>query len=278
MTDFGPPSPRASASLAREDGREIFGDGAAGYHAIRLGYPDELYDHLAARAGRLSAVLEIGPGSGLVTEALLEHTSGRYVCVESDHAFVDFLRRRWPGGRPELVCAPFPCEGLDGPFNLVACAAAFHWLEPVAALAAIRNLLNPDGIWAMWWNSYLDQTNDHPFALAAMDLLREHGARLPPSFDGAGHLSLDTARQIALLSDNGFVDVEVTSWRRSRLLDAEQAAELFESFSFVRLLSNDVRARLIAALRELIESRFGGAAENRVSTTCYSARPVQARA
>lgn len=266
-------TPRAPKIMAREAGRQVFGSGAAGYHAVRSDYPDELFEHLFARAGRLNAVLEIGPGSGIATTALLERSPRRYVGVESDPHFVDFLRRRFPQSEVELVCAPFPVSGLEGPFDLAVCAAAFHWLDPEPSLAVLRKLLRPDGIWAMWWNSYLDTTEDHPFGQAAMALLQEHGVRLPPSFGPAGHLSQDVARQVALLESNGFRDVEVRNWRRTRPLDAAQVRELFDSFSFVRLLPSAERASLFEALSHVVSEQFGGRVDNFVSTACYTASP-----
>lgn len=273
MARSTPSIPRASKVMAREAGRQVFGDGAAGYHAVRSDYPDELFAHLLARAGKLDAVLEIGPGSGIATASLLELSPRRYVGVESDPHFVDFLRQRFPQGDVELICAPFPVSDLAGPFDLAACAAAFHWLDPKPSLAALRSLIRPDGIWAMWWNSYLDETDDHPFARAAMALLHEHGVRFPPSFGPAGHLSLDVARQVALLESNGFGDVEVRKWRRTRQIDAAEVRELFGSFSFVRLLPPEKRALLFEALSNVVIEQFGGRAENHVSTACYTARP-----
>lgn len=273
MTTHDQPVPRAPAQLAREDGRSTFGTGAAGYHATRSGYPGELFDGLFAQVGKQPAILEIGPGSGLATAALLQGGPCRYVGVESDPDFVAFLGQRFAGARVELVCAPFPCAGLDGPFDLAVCAAAFHWLDPEAALAELRRLLHPRGVWAMWWNSYLDETADHPFACAAMALMRARGVRFPPSFGVQGHVSLDRAAQTALLEANGFRDVEVRQWRRSNHLDAAAARGLFDSFSFVRLLAAPVRAELLDSIVALVNDRFGGLAENLVSTTCYVARP-----
>ena len=276
MTADDQPVPRAPAQLAREDGRSTFGAGAAGYHATRSDYPDELYDALFAAVAQPAAILEIGPGSGLATAALLQRAPRRYVAVESDPDFVAFLGDRFASNPLELVCAPFPCAGVEGPFDLAVCAAAFHWLEPKAALAELRRLLHPRGVWAMWWNSYLDETDDHPFARAAMVLMRARGVRFPPSFGAEGHLSLDHARQTALLEANGFCDVEFRQWRRSNRLDAAGARGLFDSFSFVRLLAPPVRAELLDSVVALVNDHFGGLADNLVSTTCYIARPAPA--
>ena len=40
-----------------------------------------------------------------------------------------------------MVAAPFPEASINGEFNLIACAAAFHWMEPREALARVKELL-----------------------------------------------------------------------------------------------------------------------------------------
>ena len=260
--------------LTREDGRSAFGDGASAYHAVRSGYPPELYEHLEARAGPVEAILEIGPGSGLATEALMRLQPRRYIGVESDAGFVDFLRDRFRDEGVEFVCAPFPSGSVAGPFDLAVCAAAFHWLDPEPSLAALRDLLRPGGLWAMWWNSYLDETPDNPFAIAAMSIMRARGVRFPPSFGVDGHLALDRERQIGLLRANGFDDIEVGQWHHRRRFDPPAARAFFDSFSFVRLLPAAEREALLTALGALVSEQFGGSAELIVSTTCYTARPA----
>jgi SAM-dependent methyltransferase len=173
-----------------------------------------------------------------------------------------------------IICAAFPCAGLTGPFDLATCAAAFHWLDEAPALYAVRQLLRPGGIWAMWWNSYLDETEDHPFGRQAMALLRSHAVQFPPSFGTSIHRALDASQQTALLERNGFHDIESRQWRVRRSLDTRGARELFESFSFVRILSEAQRLRLLEEIEAIVADRFHGQAENWVSTACYSARPA----
>lgn len=260
--------------LTREDGRSAFGDGAAGYHAVRSGYPTELYDHLAARARQVQTILEIGPGSGLATEALMRLHPHRYVGVESDAGFVHFLRRQFPEAAAEFVCTTFPSDRITGPFDLAVCAAAFHWLDPELSLATLRGLLRPGGLWAMWWNSYLDETPGNHFAIAAMGLMRERGVRFPPSFGPSGHLALDREHQVNLLLANEFADVDFRQWHHRRRFDPVATRAFFDSFSFVRLLDPAPRETLLAALSALVAEQFGGSAELIVSTTCYTARPT----
>jgi hypothetical protein len=56
----------------RQQARTIYGRDAQGYDAGRPDYPAEVYEILAARCGLRAgaSVVEIGPGTGLVTRRL----------------------------------------------------------------------------------------------------------------------------------------------------------------------------------------------------------------
>ena len=258
-------------SLSREAGRAIFGGGASGYHAARSGYPAALFAQLGELAARAPRILEIGPGSGLATDGLLSLVPSAYVGIESDAQFVEFLRARFTGPQMRFINAPFPCE-VEGPFDLATCAAAFHWLEPDAALAALRRLLRPGGIWAMWWNSYLNPLPQAPFAARALAILGEEGVALPPSFSAQGHIALDVEGQSELLAWAGMVDISHTRWDQPQQLDTAATRALFESFSFIRALGEPHRERVMERIVRAVAEEFGGEAHNIVITSLYTAR------
>ncbi len=256
-----------TAPLARSDGHAIFGADAAGYHAGRLGYPDELYN-IVVRDAR--DILEIGPGTGLVTEALLARNVRRVVAVEPSSDLVAFTRARLPDPRLTLVTAAFPDGEIAGGFDLAVCAAAFHWMEPVAALAQVRALLVPSGRWAMWWNSYRNHGVGDALADRITPLLA--GIALPPSDTLHRHYSLDVDRQIAVLTANGFVDVEHQLFRRERVLTTAEVHVLYASYSYVRLLPAAERDALLTRISAVVDTEFGGRAPNVTLTALYTCR------
>ena len=162
----------ASPPMARDSGPALFGMDAAGYHAGRIGYPAALYDALYARIAARPAILEIGAGTGLVTEELLARDPAALVVVEPAAELVAYMRGRLPDPRITFVEASFPDAPVEGPFGLIVCAAAFHWMEPHAALARVKQRLNPGGVWAMWWNSYRNAGGGDPLADAITPLLQ----------------------------------------------------------------------------------------------------------
>lgn len=79
--------------------------------------PSRLVEHLALEPGM--RIVEIGPGSGLYTRALLEaEPRPRLVCVDLQPAMLQNLRRRLAERSPSLVCAsasalPFRDRSVD---------------------------------------------------------------------------------------------------------------------------------------------------------------------
>src|SRR5277367_4183517 len=83
--------------LQRGEGRVLFGTDPHGYEAGRPDYPDRVYQLLAERCGLRPGcrILEIGPGTGLVTRHLLE-AGGSVTAVEPDPGLAAYLADRYP--------------------------------------------------------------------------------------------------------------------------------------------------------------------------------------
>ncbi len=263
-------APYLPDQLSRESGRAAFGSDAAGYHAARSGYPPELYGHVFEHVPAQPRALEIGAGTGLVTEELLQRGVAAMTVVEPDPALVAFLAGRLPDTRLALVNAAFPDNGIVGPFDLIVCAAAFHWLEPVSAMARVRDLLAPRGTWAMWWNSYRNTAHGDALADAVTPLLK--GIALPPSDSLHGHYSLDQALHRRTLTEAGFARVDYRLFRTERMLSTAQVLALYQTYSYIRLLDSGRRARFLDALADIVETRFAGQAPNLILTPLYRAR------
>lgn len=256
-------------ALGREAGQAAFGVDPDGYHSARLPYPDELYDELFGRLPPHPNILEIGAGTGLVTEALLARSPAALTAIEPDPALASFTANRLPDPRLTMVQAVFPEARIEGEFDLIACAAAFHWMEPDRSLLRVRELLARNGIWAMWWHSYRNPAMGDALADEISVLLRD--VPLPPSMDLQQHYSLNEQMHRQLLGHAGFHSIEYRLYREERELTTESVLALYKSYSFVRLLASDRQARLLEQIAELVEQRFGGRAPNLVLTPVYFA-------
>jgi SAM-dependent methyltransferase len=257
------------ATLGAGVGAVAFGLDAQGYHDARLPYPDELYDELFGRLPSKPHILEIGAGTGLVTEALLARKPAGLTAIEADPALVRFTEQRLADPRLTMVTAAFPDAEMDGQFDLIACAAAFHWMQPGRALARALGLLHPQGIWAMWWHSYCNPGKGDPVADQIMPLLAD--LALPPSWTPLGHYGLDESLHRRRLEEAGFRSIEYRLFRYERRLTTAETVGLYESYSFVRMLPAERKSQLLRRISELIDDRFGGLAPNLVLTPLYFA-------
>src|SRR3569833_1039829 len=135
-------------------GREAYGCNPAGYHAWRPAYPAWMYEmiHGHCGAGAGTDVLEIGAGTGIATQQVLEWGVHSLTAIEPDTRSANFLLETTQNDA--LVVINKSLEDADLPdagFDLAVCVTAFHWLKEDEALAKIVRLLKPGGWWAMAW-------------------------------------------------------------------------------------------------------------------------------
>src|SRR5690348_10321039 len=107
----------------------VFGEVAALYDDVRLGYPDELLETLVAYHGGVpSSVVDLGAGTGKATELLLR-LGAPVTAVEPDPRMAQVLAAKLPD--VQVVTATFedwtPPPGGAG---LIGCATAWHWMDP----------------------------------------------------------------------------------------------------------------------------------------------------
>jgi SAM-dependent methyltransferase len=234
--------------------RHTYGADAAGYGEGRPDYPAQVYDVLRSRCGLGpgSRVLEIGPGSGLVTRRLIA-AGAQVVTVEPDKGFADYLRRTMPGVR--VVDAPFEEADVGDGFDAVVSATSFHWLEQATALRKLGAALRPGGWGAIWWTVFSDPYREDPLLAAASAALGFE----PGNQRGGTAFQLDTtARCDGLRHGAGLVDVtsEFIPWDLP--MNADHVRALFNSMMTIRQLPDDERTRVLDTVTDLVNDRFDG--------------------
>jgi ubiquinone/menaquinone biosynthesis C-methylase UbiE len=130
----------------REQRRVLFDGVAELYDATRQDYPVEIADAVVAHAaiGPGAAVLEIGCGTGQFTRQL----AGRgfdVTAIDIGAAMVQAARRNVADAAIRFRACSFEDFDGSGPFDLIASATAFHWIEPSTGLAKAARLLRPGG-------------------------------------------------------------------------------------------------------------------------------------
>lgn len=124
-----------------------FGAIAEAYERFRPEYPEELFDVVAAYAGRpVRTALEIGAGTGKATRLFAEH-GVTVTATEPDAAMLTELRRA-VSANVRTVRAAFEDLRPGETYGLVYAAAALHWTNAEGRWSRVAALLEPEGVFA----------------------------------------------------------------------------------------------------------------------------------
>jgi len=203
---------------------EVFDAVAEAYDRERPSYPEVLVDEACAVGGltERSCVLEIGCGTGKLTQSLVER--GLSVdAVDPGPNMIAFARRR-TGDRARFHIGRF--EDVELPeqaFDAVFSATAFHWVDPSVGWAKAARLLRPGGTLALvMFITYLDEETGADNA-AIHDIFERH---LPPR-EGIGRPLRDLASLRAGFEERSGDVSAVWTWLGHDDLTSPDAATLF---------------------------------------------------
>ncbi len=159
----------------RRSQRTLFDGIAEQYELSRPGYPPQVVEFVTATAGLgpAAAVLEIGCGTGQLTERLA--SSGfRLTAIDLGASMIAAARQRLAGADVSFQVTSFEdLTAVDASFDLVISSAAFHWIDPEVAFSKPARLLRPGG-----WLALLgtEERYDDPLGATLDVLWATHGA------------------------------------------------------------------------------------------------------
>jgi SAM-dependent methyltransferase len=211
-----------------------FGRAAEAYERGRPGYPADAVAWVAEKLGLGPGrtVVDLGAGTGKLSRLLVD-TGARVVAVEPVEKMRCLLETvagvEALAGTAEAI--PLPDASAD------ACtiAQAFHWFEPVAALAEIHRVLRRGSALALLWNR-LDEGD--PLAAAFTAVLARYRAHTP-----VGYTWPEGYERAAL-----FTPAELRTFANVQEVDAEAMAARLASESSIAVLPEE---QLRQALREV---------------------------
>ncbi len=250
----------------------MFGADPQRYEDGRPDYPDRVYQVLAERCGLRPAIriLEIGPGTGLVTRRLLA-AGASVIAVEPDPGLAGYLAGTHPD--VEVVASTLEEAALPaGAFDLSVAATSLHWVDQQIGLTKIGASVKPGGWVAVWWTLFRDPGRPDPFAEAVEGIL---GPSTRGVFDEPGRppFQLDAKHRLRDLDRwAGLRDLESEQFRSLSVLSAGQARALYASMATVLRRPVGEQHRLLDAIEELVNRRFGGEAERQFVTAIYTGR------
>jgi SAM-dependent methyltransferase len=210
--------------------QQLFGSAVAYYAQYRPGYPQDLVDALAARAGLdgTQRVLDIGCGTGQITIPLARHAQA-VVAIDPIPGMLaggrQAARAAGAGNITWLEGDSSQIAALAGPgADLAVFAASFHWTDRPAVLAALDGVLAPGGR-VIVINDVLGDREEPDWVHAI--------ARIRARYLGAQRRAgtgIYSHRDV--LARSPFCAVDTLTWSWSRQLTADEVTGLQLSYSF----------------------------------------------
>jgi SAM-dependent methyltransferase len=218
----------------------VFDGIAAEYDAVRPSYPFELVE-VAVAAGSLdrdSAVLEIGCGTGKLTELLLGRGL-RVQAVDPGANLVELARARLGAtGAVQFEVARFEdAQLLEAGFDAVFSATAFHWVEPTVGWRKVAALLRDDGLLALLTHIAVHDERSAAIEEEMSGIVREH--RPATAIDWTIPLTLEATLAAARAQSanvSAVWDVIMNSDKHG--LTVPEAAGLFEDIALTTVLES----------------------------------------
>jgi len=231
--------------LKRHYQRTLFDGIAERYEAFRPGYPARVVDFVIATAGLgpAAAILEIGCGTGQLTERLAV-PGFQLTAIDIGPSMVAAARQRLADAVVSFEVTSFESlTAADASFDLVISAAAFHWIDPEVAFSKSARLLRPGG-----WLALLgtDDDYDDPLATAIDDLWITHG-------DTGGAWERRPSNPDAVSATGLFGTPVCLSDSQRAVLPAGDAVALEQTRGTFLSWPHDAQRRFTADLRRLLD-------------------------
>jgi SAM-dependent methyltransferase len=267
-----PQEPRSQ--IHREEGRRLFGLDPAGYRAGRPDYPEVIYETLVERCGLgpATCALEIGPGTGLVTQRLLRE-GAHVTAVEPDPAMATYLQDTAASANLDVVITSFEeADITTAAFDLAVAATSFHWVDQEVGLSKLGRAIRPGGWVALWWTLFRDPDQPDEFSRAVEQVL---GPATRGAFDEPGRppFQLDEVhRRRDMTRWAGLHDVtsQVTSWTCE--LTPVEARALYASMATVIRRPLDEQRMVLDGVQRIATEMSEGAVRRRFVTALYTGR------
>lgn len=260
----------------RERLRQTFDEAADRYHEARTRYPTALYDKLAMDTGLgpASAVLELGPATGIATEPLAER-AGSVVGVElGEHLAAAARRILAHRSDVDIVHASFdswvPPSGW-GAHDLVAAASCWHWMDAASKYERAHRHLRSGGYLAFWSASHVFPLDGDPFFAEIQDVYDRIGEGL----DGGWHPTRPGEipdRRDEIDASGWFETVSVTQYDWEHTYDAEGYIGVLDTFSGHIAMSAWQRDELYGEIRRRLGRRVDGLVRRHYGAVLHIAR------
>ena len=227
------------------------------YDRVRPRYPDDLFDHLFALLPERPEIIEVGPGTGQATRALLAR-GARVHAIELGPNLATRLRENLPSADLRISVGDFeriPNESSIA--DALVSATAYHWIPSPANVDRPAALLLPGGAVAIVDTVQITSEADQGFFEACQPIYERYGEGHtgPPA---PTEDRVDPPMRAALDADARFVDADLRTYRWDQAYSAAAYRDLMLSYSGTQAMTEPARSGLLDDMERFITAEFDG--------------------
>lgn len=235
----------------------LFDGSPVTYERARPVYPEPLWDELFAKLPPRPSLVEIGPGTGKATVALLAR-GARVVACEPGANLSEFLRANFPTTDLDVRNETFEASSLEeGRYDGVVAATSFHWVDRSVRLPKSHSILKADGTLAIIDTNQVASDVDRGYFEVSQPIYRQYFPDEPSPPASPGRDIVPTIFEELRQSDL-FEGVQLHRYNWDQRYKTAQYIDLVRSYSGTAKMDAANREAFLAALASLIESEFDG--------------------
>lgn len=245
------------------------------YDRARPSYPEPLWDEVFNRLPANPRLVEIGPGTGKATAALLERGASVAGC-EPGSNLAGFLRGKFAGRRLDVINCSFEAAELaEGAFDGVIAATSFHWVAPEARMARTFRLLKPGGLLAVVDTEQVADEADRGYFAASQKIYRKYYPDDPEEMPTVPGRDVVPRAFIQTSTSELYETPELFRYDWDQRYETAAYIDLVRSYSNTAQMEPAAREAFLSDLASFIDAEFDGYVIRPLVITLCCARPVK---
>lgn len=228
------------------------------YDRARPSYPEAMWDELFQRLAPSLRLVEIGPGTGKATAALLAR-GAQIVACEPGTNLANYLRAKFGGSTLEVRNTSFEAARFNGEqFDGLVAATSFQWVDPAARAEKVPAVVKPGGYVAIVGTNQVESDVDRGYFAASHPIYRKHFANEPERPPPTPGRDVVPPEFEELRANPRMEAPELVRYDWDQRYTTAQYLDLVRSYSNTAQMGPPAREAFLADLEAFISAEFDG--------------------